>query len=308
MTLVPPTPTILPETITPTLEITGTEGITGTGALTATVEAEPTATLAATETPQATATPSGPITPTATLAPTATPTPYTEEGYQELRSQSIDDLRTAYDISEADIRYVIESSLYREKIMDAVLEEMGLTSMQEQVWLRRIVLPSEEAAQKLITDLEAGADFRAMALIQSTDEFTKQNGGDMGWVSRGSTLPEEVETVAFELEIGEISDPIQTETDWQVIQVLGHEERSLNTTEFEQLREERFQEWLDQTRENAEVEISNDWVDVAPEEPSMPPEILELIQQGMQQQQFPPLPEEDLELNPEIPIEPTAAP
>ncbi|GAB4370144.1 MAG: peptidylprolyl isomerase [Calditrichia bacterium] len=88
------------------------------------------------------------------------------------------------------------------------------------------VTPSEksvrEALQK-ITDikerLEKGESFETLARLYSEDPGSASKGGDLGFVSRG-TLVKEFEEVAFSLEENSISDIVQTQFGFHIIQLL----------------------------------------------------------------------------------------
>jgi peptidyl-prolyl cis-trans isomerase SurA len=64
-----------------------------------------------------------------------------------------------------------------------------------------------------------GDDFAALARSHSDDKPSAISGGDMGWVSRGDTVPE-FERVMDRLQPGEISEPFQTPFGWHIVQVL----------------------------------------------------------------------------------------
>src|SRR5690606_1622783 len=69
-----------------------------------------------------------------------------------------------------------------------------------------------------------GADFAAMAKEFSKDPGTKDDGGSLGYFSRGQMVPQ-FEEAAFKLEKGDVSDPIQTQFGWHLIQVEDRRER-----------------------------------------------------------------------------------
>ncbi len=88
------------------------------------------------------------------------------------------------------------------------------------------VTPSEqsvqEAYQKILEikkKLDEGADFAELARKYSEDPGTAKNGGDLGFVSRG-TLVKEFEEAAFALKPGEISDIVQTQFGFHIIQMI----------------------------------------------------------------------------------------
>lgn len=264
MTLVPPTAT---PTETPLPSATATPTATATLAPTATATQIPT------------------VTPT--RSPTATPTEYTLEGYQSLLDERVQEFDQAIGLTEKDLRAIVESTLLREKVREAVLAEMSVEPVQEQVWARHILVPDDTAALVVQEKLAQGDDWSQLAAEYSTDESNKNNGGDLGWFGRGAMVPE-FEQAAFSLQVGEIvSQPVQTTFGYHIIQVLGHENRPLDDAAYEQMKQEKFQEWLDAQRESSEVEIRDYWLDRLPVEPTLPPEITTFLAQVQQQAQQP---------------------
>ena len=66
--------------------------------------------------------------------------------------------------------------------------------------------------------IDGGASFSDLAKAHSLDP-SKNNGGELGWVKRGS-LVKNFETTAFTIEIGDISDPVETEFGYHVLETL----------------------------------------------------------------------------------------
>jgi parvulin-like peptidyl-prolyl isomerase len=62
----------------------------------------------------------------------------------------------------------------------------------------------------------AGADFEALARSVSEDEGSAENGGDLGVFGRGRMVPA-FEQVAFDLEQGQVSNPVMTPLGWHLI-------------------------------------------------------------------------------------------
>jgi len=208
------------------------------------------------------------------------------EGYQEQYKQTIDNFNESIGFSEKDLRRVVEDQLLRERVMEAVLNEQGVKPEEEQVWARHILVADEATAKLVLDRLNTGEDWYALAAQFSTDTSNKDKGGDLGWFSRGAMVAE-FEEAAYALEVGEISQPVQTSFGYHIIQVLGHEMRSLSDSAYSQLRETKFQEWLDLQRENSTVEIRDYWVERVPAEPTLPVELTTFIQQVQQQLQQP---------------------
>ncbi|WP_158629902.1 peptidylprolyl isomerase [Cohnella sp. AR92] len=88
--------------------------------------------------------------------------------------------------------------------------------------ISHIAVPNSELAKRILGKLEAGEEFKSLAMEYSTDEFTSDAGGDLGWVQTNDPFvaPEVIQT-AENLEIGQSAGPIETENGIELIQLTG---------------------------------------------------------------------------------------
>ncbi|HEX7115315.1 MAG TPA: peptidylprolyl isomerase [Steroidobacter sp.] len=144
-------------------------------------------------------------------------------------------------------------------------------AMVDQVHVRHILLKTNELEddQTIQTKLSEirerilkGEDFGAIAAVTSQDPGSAPDGGDLGWTSPGTFVPE-FEKQIEELEVNEISQPFKTMFGWHIVQLLGR--RVHDVTEdvrrnraFAELREAKAEEetelWLRRLRDEAFVE------------------------------------------------------
>ncbi len=73
-------------------------------------------------------------------------------------------------------------------------------------------------AQDLLAQLRAGADFAELAQAHSKDPGSADMGGDLGWMEQ-SAFVKPFADAAFELEVGGLSEPVQTEFGYHLIQL-----------------------------------------------------------------------------------------
>ncbi len=239
--------------------------------------ATPVITQTATPTPEFTPTATQVLTPTATPTITPSPTPFTEEGYKKLFNDTISSFKTNYNITEADLTYVIEAQLYREKVQKEIVKDVPRS--EEMVWARHILVQDEATAQEVITKLDEGQSWDKLAAEYSTDTSNKDNGGDLGWFPKGVMDPA-FEEAAFSLQVGQVSQPIQSQFGWHVIQVLGHEMHPLTDSQFQQAQSTKFQDWLTGIRDNSNIVIKDIWTERVPTVPTLPAEIESALQQS----------------------------
>ena len=147
-------------------------------------------------------------------------------------------------------------------------------AMVQQNHVRHILLkPSEVVSEtdaknhllQLKDRLDHGADFAELAKLHSQDASAPR-GGDLGWISPGDTLPE-FEEALNALAPGQVSEPVQTQFGWHLIQLIerrkedmSNERRLMDARRAlrERKSEEAYQEWVRQLRDQAYVEYRLD--------------------------------------------------
>jgi peptidyl-prolyl cis-trans isomerase D len=82
---------------------------------------------------------------------------------------------------------------------------------------QKAVDAAKAKAADLLKQLKAGADFARLAEKNSDDPGSAKNGGDLGWIQRGRTVPE-FEKTAFSLNKGQTSDLVQSSFGFHIIQ------------------------------------------------------------------------------------------
>ncbi|MEM5313999.1 peptidylprolyl isomerase [Paraburkholderia sp. JHI869] len=120
-----------------------------------------------------------------------------------------------------------------------------------------------QARQKLLEirqEIGAGGDFAKFARTYSQDGSASQ-GGDLGWISPGETVPE-FERAMNTLQDGQLSEPVRTEYGYHLIQVLGRRDAEGSIAQQMELArqaigqrkaEQAYADWLRQLRDSAYV-------------------------------------------------------
>lgn len=142
----------------------------------------------------------------------------------------------------------------------------------EQAHVRHILVTPNEiiddatARQKLedaVKRIEAGEEFAEVAKLISDDPGSANVGGDMGWTSAGTFVPE-FEEVVNAAEIGVLSEPFRSRFGWHVLEVTDR--RVYDNTEdlkqsrcVQQIRNSKVAEetdlWVRRLRDDAYVDI-----------------------------------------------------
>ncbi|MFC4353558.1 peptidylprolyl isomerase [Chryseomicrobium palamuruense] len=111
-------------------------------------------------------------------------------------------------------------------------------AQKTEVNARHILVEDEAIANEVKQKLEDGGDFAELAKEYSTEPQAQTSGGDLGWFGKGQMVPE-FEEVAFSLEPGVISDPVQTSFGFHIIEVV--EKRDIEKS-YEDMKEELARE------------------------------------------------------------------
>jgi parvulin-like peptidyl-prolyl isomerase len=204
---------------------------------------------------------------TATITPTATP--YTLEGYQNLYATVVADMQTNASFSESELREYVRMMLYQRKVFAEISKDVS--PMGEKVWARHILVPDSATAEVILTKLNSGEDWTALAAEFSTDTSTSAYGGDLGWFAKGAMVSE-FEDAAWALEIGEISEPVKTDYGYHIIQVLGHEERQLTADELSTAQNLAYNAFIEAAKTEFDVTKNDVWASNVPSTPTIPDE------------------------------------
>ena len=193
----------------------------------------------------------------------------TFEGYkQELRDQM---LRQRLIRKEIRAKVVITE----EEIGDYYRQHRDEYEGKEAVRLKQILVPvpvaaddlirkrAREVAQNALKRISGGESFEAVA-VQYAQGSAGAAGGDIGFVEKGSMLPE-VEKIALSLEIGAVSPVIETPQGFYIIQVVdkrGAGLKPITEVRYEirtKLEDEkatkRFEQWIAELRAKSLVEV-----------------------------------------------------
>jgi foldase protein PrsA len=102
---------------------------------------------------------------------------------------------------------IVISSFYQQKVREAFFES------------EKIQNETKDRAQEVLEMVKAGEKtFEEIAREYSDDERFGQLGGEVGWVAKGN-MPPELETAAFSMEKGDVSDLIKTEPGYHIIKI-----------------------------------------------------------------------------------------
>jgi parvulin-like peptidyl-prolyl isomerase len=180
-------------------------------------------------------------------------------------------------VSMAELREAIRSVIVGEKVEVSKYADRAATKADARAYydenkalfatpaavrLGDLAVRREGIALNAITRIEAGQPFDNAARQFSVDPELKANGGMMGWVTVGS-LPEPARKAVADLDVGELSTPVQVGGLWHVFKLYGR--RAARTQPFEQVaavirreltrrgRAEALARWVEQERERADI-------------------------------------------------------
>ncbi|NYE09205.1 foldase protein PrsA [Bacillus niacini] len=194
-------------------------------------------------------------------------------GGEEVFNQMLESNNTTVDALKDDlknyltIRKLLEPQI---KITDEELqtyfdENKDSFGEAEQVKASHILVADEATANEIKQKLADGADFAELAKEYSTDEGTKENGGELGFFAKG-TMVTEFDDVAFTLPVNEISDPVKTDYGYHIIKVEEKKEakeanfddskKEIKETLIQQKMETEYSTWLEEKKKDYDIENS----------------------------------------------------
>ncbi len=111
----------------------------------------------------------------------------------------------------------------------------------EEIRASHILVATEEEAKAIKAELDGGADFATIAKEKSIDPGAA-NGGDLGFFGKGMMVAPFEEAAYALTEIGQVSDPVQSQFGWHIIKL--EEKRESAPPTFEQVASQLQQQLL----------------------------------------------------------------
>jgi hypothetical protein len=203
-----------------------------------------------------------------TMTITETQSIMTEADYQQTYTNFKNNILQEIGFSEEDFRETVEADLLRTKVQDVVTQDISQEA--EQVEVTYIASPTEEEALVLQERILAGESIEDLIEILNSNETEQSFGRTLPWYPQrylSNLLGPELAELAFELSIGEISEPLPGQGGelTYLIYVNGREVRPLDEALLQQEKQEAFNTWL-QNQKDERVEYL-DWESVTPDEP-----------------------------------------
>jgi peptidyl-prolyl cis-trans isomerase C len=167
-----------------------------------------------------------------------------DEAWQEWLSSNL--------YTEAEMRENLYMSLLNNRVRDQLTAD--LEGAVRQVHARHILIRTEAEANDILSRLQNGEDFAALAASLSMDETTRQSGGDLSWFTEDELLVPQLARAAFALQPGQIGGPVPTELGYHIVQTLEFAERPVEPARRVSIAQARFENWLRPLLDSATIE------------------------------------------------------
>jgi parvulin-like peptidyl-prolyl isomerase len=129
----------------------------------------------------------------------------------------------------------------------------------EQVNARHILVNTRAEALTVLERLQAGEGFATLAAEYSIDSTTRDRGGNLGWFARNELFQRNLENEAFDMDIGQIRGPIETELGFHILQTMDKQVRPVERVRLPTLQDHVYTDWLEEQRANATIERYIQW-------------------------------------------------
>ena len=182
---------------------------------------------------------------------------YSEEGRKQLLDQMI-----SYELiynealengTDKDEQYLAQLELAKKELLtqasiNKLISKVGVSDSEvedyynankdmfvapEAVTAKHILVDSKDKADEIKKEIESGKSFEEAAQEYSSCP-SKSEGGSLGSFSKGQMVPE-FEQSAFNLEIGVVSEPVQTQFGFHLIKVVSKEKNKAKS--FDEVKE-----------------------------------------------------------------------
>jgi len=163
-----------------------------------------------------------------------------ENGGEEAFRAKLAEWGETYEDAWRDVRAQLIGMAMMQRIIDSV------PTIAEHVHARHILVDTPQEAERILAQLQAGADFAALAKAHSQDTSTRESGGDLGFFPRGILVAPEVEEAAFALQPGQFSGVVTSSLGYHIVQVIERDPaRPVSPKNLRLLQDQAVQRWIE---------------------------------------------------------------
>jgi parvulin-like peptidyl-prolyl isomerase len=163
-----------------------------------------------------------------------------ENGGEEAFRAKLAEWSETYEEAWQEVRTQLIGMAMTQRIVETV------PTTAEHVHAHHILVDNPTEAERILAQLQAGADFAALAASYSQDSSTRESGGDLGFFPRGILVAPEVEDAAFALQPGQFSGVVTSPLGYHIVQVVERDPaRSLSPENLRLLQDRAVQAWVE---------------------------------------------------------------
>ncbi|TDQ35391.1 peptidylprolyl isomerase [Aureibacillus halotolerans] len=203
------------------------------------------------------------------------------DGDEDAYTQALEQSGQSEEQLKESIRFVLLQQKAATEGVEVTDEEVQqhYDRLQTQVKASHILVEDEATAKEVVEKLNAGESFEDLAAEYSKDS-SAQNGGDVGYFGPGQMV-QPFEDAAYSLEVGAVSDPVQSDFGFHIIKVTDKKPSEEEVEPLEDMRDEivkqlklkeadqaNIQELIDAAKEN--IEYKDEFFEGLLDTPQMP--------------------------------------
>jgi peptidyl-prolyl cis-trans isomerase C len=162
---------------------------------------------------------------------------------------------------------IVDGAITEEAIQTYYAENYQSSDLGPEFNASHILVETEEDAQAVVAELEAGAAFDQLARDRSTGP-SAPNGGNLGWFVEGQMVAPFEEAV-MALEPGEVSPPVETQFGWHVIVLNDRRNReappidAVRDSIISELQGLTIRDEVSRLKQAADIVVQTDGIDAA---------------------------------------------
>lgn len=134
-----------------------------------------------------------------------------------------------YGLTLKDLKEAVRGQYLIQGLMDKLADKVTLTDSEKkeanekykgykEVQASHILVSDRKKADKILAEIRGGLDFNEAAKKYTEEPGGKERAGDLGYFTQGEMV-EPIETAAFALKVGEVSEVVQTQFGFHIIKV-----------------------------------------------------------------------------------------